>query len=478
MLTFFRDEKNKKWWIVIAMSMSLGMTFIDQTGVAIALPKIQQEFNLSAVSLQWITNAYMLTIAVFLGLGGHLGDLYQHQKVFSLGLAIFMLASLTCAIAPNDVWLTGGRVLQGFGGALLIPNTSVMIINSFDEHERGKAMGFYMTSAILFLPLALLIGGLCTQYVTWRLIFAINIPIGITCLYLVWKLFPKQVNPVIDKSIDWIGLILLVMASSAMVVALMEASTLGWSNPIILLLLLLSVIIFIFYYLFEHVQTNPIIDFAIFKNRVFLCASFLVFCMSFIPGLFIYDAIFYQNILGYKPATAGLLFMPSILCVMLSAPIAGRIMDYYGYKMPVITGLFCCLCGLVLNALLIHWQYYWYLLPGIILINLGAPAVSSVINTAALSSVGKIHRGTASGVLNGLRLLSNSICLAGLTAIIMGAYRYSLITAPPISMHKNVYTHAYSLGIGASAILVVLGLITTFIMFHFINLAKASNKKS
>lgn len=500
MLASLESPKYKKWWIVIAMSLSLGMTFIDQTGVAIALPRIQSIFDLSSVALQWIVNSYILTFAVFLSLGGYLGDLYQHHRVFSIGLIIFMIASLACSVAFDIQSLLVSRALQGLGAALVLPNTSVIIINTFDINERGKAMGIYMASSLLFLPLALLIGGMFTQYISWRLIFAINLPLCILCLYLVYRLIPTEPKTT-PRKIDWLGLLLLIVSTSSLVIALMEADHLGWHNPIIHLLLAVALIGFISFYWIERKQPNPIIDFKLFNNKIFLCAAILVFCLSFAPGLFVYDALFFQQILSYPPGIAGLLFLPSVFCVMFAAPIAGKLLDKYGFKLPVTIGLILIIIGLSFNGYLVLLQNYWYLLPGMMLINIGTPFVLSSINTAALSSVGQEKRGTSSGILNAIRQIANSIFVGVLTAIVIGLNHHFLeIFAnkhPDINMNvsqledllhhptrvtalqnsqyemvyhttKSIYTSAYSIGIYTIAIVMCFALICTLLLFRSI----------
>lgn len=504
LLSSLQHSSHRKWWLLIAMSLSLGMTLIDQTAVAIAVPKIQQAFQLSTSLSQWIINAYLLVLAVFLSIGGRLGDQYQHHRVFLVGLVIFLLASITCGLAPSINSLLISRVIQGLGAALMLPNTSVLIIGAFDPNEKGKAMGIYMGSALLFLPIALLMGGLFTQFLSWRLIFLINMPLCIVCFFIVYYLMravPVNKN---KKNLDWIGFVILATALSLFVFTLMESSYLEKSFSIALFCM--SLLFFIMYYYHVMRSENPIVDFRIFKNKLLLCCSLLTFAMSIFTSIFVFDAIFYQEILGYEPATTGLLFMPSILTVMIAAPIAGKIFDKYGYRLPIILGMLFILLGLFTNATLLQYQNYWYLLPGLICINIGSPFVSSSINTAALSSVEEQKRGTVSGILSTIRQVSNSINLALLTAIIVGTNRFFLknfisenqVLYPNISIagledlliHPNatsattpfnqahlsslysnvkmLYTSAYSISLYLAALMMMLVLFFTIKLFRTI----------
>lgn len=424
MLTSIKNTSQQKWWILFAMGLSLGMTFVDQTAVGIALPTMQRVFNLSPTSTQWIMNSYLLTLAVFLSIGGRLGDTFQHHRVFDFGLAIFLVTSIACAVTSDYMWLIISRSLQGIGAALMLSNTGVIIFHVFPDKERGKAMGLYLGGALLFLPLALIIGGMFTQYLSWRLIFWINLPLSLICFCITFttrKLLdelPKK------EKLDLPGLITLILAISSLVIALMQGSSIGWTSlPILLLGCSFIIFLLLNIYLEEH-TTNPLIDFNIFKNKIFLCASILFFSMSIFAVLFVFDAMFYQDVLGYQPALAGILFFPNIICTIVAAPFAGILFDKYSYKLPVLIGLVLTMLGLFLKAIVASQQSYWYLLPGIILMNIGAPLVLSPINTAALTFIEVGQRGLVSGTLQSIRQISNSVTFAILTAIIVASNHY------------------------------------------------------
>ncbi len=421
----------------MAMSISLGMTFIDQTAVAIALPKIQNIFHISPILLQWIMNAYLLTLAVFLTIAGRLGDIYQHHRIFVMGLIIFLFASIACAIAPNIGWLIASRVIQGLGAALMIPNSVVIIINIFGPDEKGKAMGIYVGSAFFFLTFALMLGGLLIQFFSWRMIFWLNLPLSCLSLLIVYYFFEPLAHSNAKEKIDWAALITLTLASSILVYAIMESSNITLFN--FMVLMLISAIFFVIYYVLERHSDSPFIDISVFRNKLFLSTTILSIGMSIAPAIFIFDAIFYQNILGLQPAVAGFAFLPNIIFLMLASPIAGKIYDLYGYRTPVITGLLLVILGLLWKAIFAVYQNYWFLLPGIICFSVGAPFIQSPMNTAALSSIELKRRGTASGLLNAVRQISTSMSLAILTTIIVGSNHY-LLTKFLTANQKNYPT--------------------------------------
>jgi EmrB/QacA subfamily drug resistance transporter len=464
-LNTLANSPHKKWWVLIAMAISLGMTFIDQTAVAIALPKIQKEFVLSPVLLQWIVNAYLLVLGCFLIIGGRLGDLFQHQRIFLFGLIIFTISSITCGTAPNITWLICSRAIQGFGAALIIPNSSVLVINSFSKNEKGKAMGIYMGSALLFLPFALFLGGLFTQYLSWRFIFWINAPLAVISFLIAFHaILAKPAITVIRKPFDWLGMVSLLLALSSLVFALMESTNFGFASYITLGLLGFSLIFFILFYYFEQKALDPIIKFNIFHNKLILCTCILFFSMAMLSSLFVFSAIFYQQALSYTPAIAGLLFLPDILCVMISAPIAGKLYDRYGPALPTFIGLVLAIVGLVLNANLALLENYWILLPGIVVISIGSPFVQSSMNTAALSSVSEETRGIVSGILNATRQISNSITLAVLTTTIVLSHhflpeKYVMQNTPQVAS-----AFAYSMSLYVCAIIIFLGFIAAYFL--------------
>jgi EmrB/QacA subfamily drug resistance transporter len=497
------NANNKKWWVLAALSISLGMALIDQTGVAIALPKIQQEFHLSSTSLQWIVNAYLLVLAIALIIGGHLGDLFHPGRIYLVGLVIFVIASCNCALAPNITWLIINRAIQGFGAGLFLPSSMVTIIEIFGERDKGKAMGIYMGSSLLFVPLSLVVGGVFTQFFSWRLIFWINLPLSIICFSIAYHL-AKSLPSIQKKSFDWLGVIVSTIAISTLVIALMESSHLGWGSTAIKTLLGVSLVFFFICYYLGRQNLISIIDFSLFHQRLFLCAAFISFSTAIFSALFVFDSIFYQEVLGFKPMTAGMLFFINIFSVMLASPISGRVYDKFGYKIPLLGGLSLMFIGLLSYALLIPLQNYWYYIPSILCINIALPFASFPIRTEALFRIETRKRGVASGLFRVITQISRSITLALLMTIIYGSEHYFLAeflkknqqTYPNLSVFdlerilihssdinpaqfnslkevvKSSYAISYSIGIYAVASLILISL-----LFSFFCLKEKANAK-
>jgi MFS family permease len=177
-------DENRRWWVLVTMTGALSMILIDQTVVSVALPTIQRDLDMSQAGLQWIVNAYLLALAAFVALGGRLGEMFGLLRVFKLGALIFVVASATCGLAESDTMLLISRAIEGFGAALMLPPSGAIVINSFGASERGRAMGIYSGISMIFLALGPLVGGLLTEWISWRAVFFINLPVGVVMIAL------------------------------------------------------------------------------------------------------------------------------------------------------------------------------------------------------------------------------------------------------------------------------------------------------
>ncbi|HMJ04289.1 MAG TPA: MFS transporter, partial [Conexibacter sp.] len=220
------NDDNRRWWILATMTGSLSMILIDQTVVSVALPTMQRDLDLSTTGLQWVINAYLLSIAVFVALGGRAGDLLGHVRIFRAGALLFVLASAACGFAQSETWIIVARTVQGVGAAMMTPSSQAIVTNTFGPSERGRAMGIYAGISMVFLALGPLVGGLLVEGITWRAVFFVNLPVGLVMLALAGRTLRRDAPQ--GGRMDWVGAPLIVLGLGALVLALMQSNTWGW----------------------------------------------------------------------------------------------------------------------------------------------------------------------------------------------------------------------------------------------------------
>ncbi len=416
-------EDKRKWWVLAAMTFATSMIFIDVTVLPVALPTIQRELNLSDLALQWLINSYLLALTVLLLAGGKLGDMYGQRKVFSSGLIVFVAASALCGFSHSDAWFIASRVLQGIGGAFMLPAIGATIVAVFPPQQRGKAMGINVSAGSIFLAIGPFVGGVLTQYLSWRYVFWINIPIGAVGLVLS-LLFVPQSHPHRSK-FDVTGFLTLCLGISAVVVAFMQTSTWGWGSPFTWGLFLLGIVLIGALVVIDRNIEHPFVDFSLFRKKSFSGALACLFCVGSLLMVTVFWVIFFQDILGYSPSAAGGIAFLSNAPVILMAPVAGHLTDRFGPKFPSILGFGLILGGLIGFLLAVTSNNLFVLIPCLIVFGCGVPLVFNPCFISPLSEVDPKKRGMASGILTTLRQLSASVGMAVIGSIFL--YRQSAL---------------------------------------------------
>ncbi|ATN85980.1 MFS transporter [Coxiella burnetii] len=421
-------EKNRKWWIFVAMSGALSVVFLDQTAISVILPPIQKDLGLSNVLLQWVINAYLLSLAALVIFGGKLGDVLGHKRTFLAGIIIFVLASISCAAAQTSYWLVTSRIIQGVGGAFMIPVTSVMMAHAFSESEQGKVMGLYVAVAPVFLSLGPLLSGLLAHYFNWRWVFWINVPISLLSIFLTIIAVPARENQRdTSKPLDWLGFLTFSLFIATLVVALMEGVNLGWSSKEIIFLFVVAAFSAIAFIFVERKAADPIVSLHLFTRKTFLSASL---CLLFFTCAFsssVFWAILLQKVMGYSPAATGLFYLPVTIPVMFMAPLGGMLRDKYGPRLPVMMGSTAVAAGSFWIALSAFKGHYSAMLPGFLLFGLGPALVYSAVMATTISSVPLSQMGMASGISNGIRQLGRVLGVAMIGSVISNIEHSRLI---------------------------------------------------
>ena len=313
------------------MCFALFMIMLDNTVVNVALPSIQHDLGASLSGLEWTVNAYTLTFAVLLVTGGRLGDIFGRRRMFLCGVVVFALSSAAIGFAPTQNWLVAGRAVQGIGAAFMMPGTLSIITNAFPAEERGKAIGTWAGVSALALAIGPVVGGALTEYVSWRAIFFLNLPVAAGAVAVTLFAAHESRDETVERTVDWAGIATLSTGLTALVLALVEGNAWGWGSPEILALFATAVLGIATFAVLERRVSGADGGLPFFRSRTFLGANIVAFIVTFaMLAMFFFIALYMQNILGYSPLEAGVRFLPSTALIIVIAPIAGRLADSVG----------------------------------------------------------------------------------------------------------------------------------------------------
>jgi EmrB/QacA subfamily drug resistance transporter len=417
------NEDNRKWWTLAAMCFALFMIMLDNTVVNVALPSIQRDLHASISSLEWTVNAYTLTFAVLLVTGGRMGDIFGRRTMFLFGVIVFALSSAFIGFAPNQEILVAGRAVQGIGAAFMMPGTLSIISDAFPPEERGRAIGTWAGVSGLALAIGPVVGGALTEYVSWRAIFFLNLPVAVGAVAITLFAARNSRDETVDRSVDYPGIASLSAGLTAVILTLIEGNSWGWGSTRVLALIAVAVVSLIAFAYIETHRRVPMVDFTFFKSRTFLGANVVALVISFaMLAQFFFMALYMQNILGFSALQAGVRFLPSTVMIIIIAPLAGRLADRIGPKPPIIAGLSILGLSLFLQSQITVDTGYGTLLPAFILLGIGIALTMSPMSTAAMNSVEVTKAGVASGILSMGRMVGGSLGVAVTGALFQGSF--------------------------------------------------------
>ena len=423
------SEERNPWLILIVLCGAIFMLLLDTTIVNVAQQKIKEGLGADLSQIQWILDSYILAYAVLILSFGRMGDVYGRKRLFVIGMAIFTAASGLCGVSgwlgdlvgiPGATALIMARVLQGIGGAMMMPQTLSLITVAFPPQKRGSAMGIWGSVVALGAVLGPLVGGyIVTQY-PWEWVFLINIPVGIIAILATLVIVPESRDPLASGKLDWGGLILSATAIFAFVYALIEGPHVGWTSPQTLGLITLGAALFVGFVWWERRVPDPMVKLELFNLRNFWVANVIGSAVSFgMLGIFFPMTFFLQGALGMTPFQAGLTMMPMSLTLMVVAPISGRVTDRFGARWILITGLTLMTTGIVLITSQISETTNWRpLLPALIVAGAGMGMTFAPMTAAAMSQVPPRIAGSASGILNTTRNIGQVLGIAVLGSVL------------------------------------------------------------
>ena len=408
----------RKWGTLVAVCAATFMLLVDITIVNVALPSIQRSLDASFTDVQWVVDAYALTLAAAMLTAGSIADLLGRKRLFAIGVAVFTVASLLCALAGSPLFLNLSRALQGIGGSIMFATSLALIAQAFHGRERGTAFGIWGGTIGAAVAIGPLLGGLLTESLNWRWIFLINVPIGIATLALTFRLVSESRDPE-ARHVDWAGLSTFSASLFLLVLALLRGNEEGWSSTKIVTFLGLSAVLLAAFLIVEARQTRPMLDLSLFAKPAFVGAQLAAFTIAAgFFAMFLFLSFYLQNTLGYSPLQAGLRFLPITLFVFLVAPLAGRLSETLPPRLLLAIGLALIGGGLLLAAGLEDNSNWTSLLAGFVLTGIGAGIVNPTLATAAIGVVTPQRSGMASGINSTFRFLGISTGIAGLGAIL------------------------------------------------------------
>ena len=420
-------DDNRRWWTLAAMCFALFMIMLDNTVVNVALPSIQEDLGATLSGLEWTVNAYTLTFAVLLVTGGRLGDIFGRRRMFLFGVVVFAVSSAAIGLAPDEGWLVAGRAIQGVGAAFMMPATLSIITNAFPPEERGKAIGTWAGVSALALAIGPVVGGALAEYVSWRAIFFLNLPVAVGAVIVTLFATQESRDETTRHRVDIPGIAALSVALTALVLALVEGNAWGWGSAEIITLFALSAVSLVAFVLLEPRVREPMVDFRFFRSKTFLGANVVAFIVTFsMLATFFFIALYMQNILGYSAVEAGVRFLPSTLMIVLIAPLAGRLTDRVGARPLMVAGLSLATLSLLLQTRIDVDTGYGLLLPAFILLGIGMALVMSPMSTAAMNAVTPDKAGVASGILSMSRMVGGTFGVAAIGALFQHLARNEL----------------------------------------------------
>jgi EmrB/QacA subfamily drug resistance transporter len=414
-------DSRQRWLALYLLCLADIMIVLDTTIVNVALPAIGEDLGFSQASLAWVVNAYLLTFGGFLLLGGRLGDLFGHRRLFLIGIAIFTVASLACGLANSQEFLIIARAAQGVGGAIVsVVVLSLLMIMFTEPGERAKAMGIVGFVLSGGGAVGVLLGGVITEIAAWNWIFLVNIPIGIAVFVWCLRLLPPdQRMPGTERRLDLAGAITVTAAIMIAVYAIVNGNEEGWTSAQTLGMLGAAAVLFAAFIVIEARATAPLVPLRLFKRRNISTANVIGLLMpGAMFGWFFLSALYMQLVLGYSSLEVGLAFLPgTIIWGIASIAVSDRLVMRFGFKVPLLLGLGAFMIGLLLLARApVDGNYLIDILPSTIFFGIGGGITFNPLLLAAMGDATPMEAGLASGVVNTSFMFGGALGLAVLAS--------------------------------------------------------------
>lgn len=427
-------EGKKQWWLLGAMSAVLGLIVLDETIVAVSLPTISQELGMSVSASHWVVNAYLLSFTCSVAIAGRFGDLFSRRAYFSAGAALFALASLLAALAPDGATLIVARALQGVAAALVFPTSIALITAAFAPETRGVAFGYQTTVGGIFMASGPLVGGLLTETVSWRMIFWIGIPIVLGIAALLWIVWSpsydgeKPEEQDAGAGLEIAGPVMLVLGLFSLVTFVMQGPSWGWMTPQALGLFLGSLVLLGLFLHRELTHPAPLLDLSLLRLPEYGggVAIFAIFQLEKI-AVFVFAAQYFQTVLGISPILSGAAVSLAILPTLVTSVQIGKATDRFGARRTLTRGVTLHGVAILLFAASTLQQNYVLALVPLILWGASMPSIAIPVRRVQMNAVPAQKHAQASGINMTMQMLGGSLGLAACSALLSETQSYTLL---------------------------------------------------
>ncbi len=419
-------------WVLFATVLASSMAFINQSTLNVALPALQSALGASGSELLWIINGYNLMIASFLLVGGTLGDRFGRKKILCAGIVVFTAASLACGLSFTTAFLIGARVVQGIGGALMVPGSLAIITATFPPDRRGRAIGTWSAATTITTVAGPLIGGVLAEKGLWRFVFFINVPIAIAALAALILHVPESIGEGASQKIDFTGAGLATLSLVGIAFGFTSAPEYGFSDPRVLFSLIAGGVLLAAFVFVEKKSSHPMLSLAIFRSRSFSGANLLTFFLY--GALAAYSLFLSLNIIqiqGYRETLAGAVFIPFVLLLAGMSRWSGKLVDKRGPRIPLVAGPSIVGAGFLITGFAGLTggpaDYWTTFLPGIVVFGVGMGLTVAPLTTTVMSSVTEKLAGTASGINNAASRVAGVLAIAIMGSIALISFNNSAL---------------------------------------------------
>lgn len=409
----------RAWLGLGAVALVSFLLTLADTALSVALPAIGRDLGLGLSGLEWVVNAYTLALAALLLSGGRLADMLGSRRVYLLGLSAFTVASLAAGLAPSGLLLLAARVLQGGGAALVLPASLAILQTSFPERRRGMALGIWAGVSAAGLAIGPLLGAVLTEWFGWGAIFLVNVPVGALALATGRALLAESDLSARRRDFDFAGMFFSATALVALVFALTEGMSYGWNSRLVLGSFAVAVSALVVFVHVERRHKSPLLELDLFRSRNLSGANAVsLLSTAVMCGVFFFISLYLQVARGYSAIEAGLVFLPMTLFICLVAPLAGRLSDRTGRRLPAAAGMVILAVSLWMLSGLGATSGLRALLPGLIVAGIGIGLTTSPVTAAALDFAPAEEAGVRAGILNTSRMVGLAVGIALMGAIV------------------------------------------------------------